>query len=239
MTRICPHCETENPDDAAFCKACGRSLDFGAGEPARPSEGPAEDAGRGAGGPGAQPDPGRGGEPPGSRQDAPDDSVPPAMSGGPADPARAQAGGPPQDRAAFGGFWRRVLALLIDGVLLGIPLTVAQAMISPETLHTEEWTDADTAWTFVNLLVGWFYFAGMHSSQYRATIGKMAVGLRVVDWHGERISFARATGRHFAEILSGLLFMIGYLMVAFTRQRRALHDFIAETWVVRREWLDE
>ncbi|WP_019569050.1 MULTISPECIES: RDD family protein [unclassified Thioalkalivibrio] len=212
MTRTCPHCATENPDDAAFCKACGRSLDFDP-EPSEPN------------GSGRDPESGSG------RGEAP-----PPVSGG---SGQVPAEGPPQDRAAFGGFWRRVLAVLIDGVILGIPLTVVQAMVSPETMHTEEWTDADTAWTFVNILVGWFYFAGMHSSQYRATIGKMAVGLRVVDWHGERISFARATGRHFAEFLSGLLFMIGYLMVAFTRQRRALHDFIAETWVVRREWLDE
>lgn len=209
MSRTCPHCATENPEDAAFCKACGRSLDFGSGKPGR--EEPPADA----------------------------DSAPSADPSGAGSGVAPPAEGPPQDRAAFGGFWRRVLAVLIDGVILGIPLTLAQGIISPETMHTEEWTDADTAWTFVNILVGWFYFAGMHSSQYRATIGKMVVGLRVVDWYGERISFARATGRHFAEFLSGLLFMIGYLMVAFTRQRRALHDFIAETWVVRREWLDE
>jgi uncharacterized RDD family membrane protein YckC len=97
---------------------------------------------------------------------------------------------------------------------------------------------ADIAWMLINILVAWLYWAGMHSSRYQATVGKMAVGLRVVDYHGERITFMRATGRYLAEILSGLLFGIGYLMVAFTRRRQALHDLIAETFVVRKEWLN-
>ncbi|MBS3800254.1 MAG: RDD family protein, partial [Thioalkalivibrio sp.] len=66
---------------------------------------------------------------------------------------------------------------------------------------------------------------------------KRLFGLRVVDFDGERISFARATGRHFASILSGLTLGIGYIMVAFTRRRQALHDLIAQTLVVRKEWL--
>ncbi|WP_018174296.1 MULTISPECIES: RDD family protein [unclassified Thioalkalivibrio] len=156
-----------------------------------------------------------------------------------ASPAHA---GPPEDRAAFGGFWRRVLATLFDMVVIGVPQIVAQMVISPETMAPKgpepELMAADIVWMLINILVAWLYWAGMHSSRYQATVGKMAVGLRVVDYHGERITFMRATGRYLAEILSGLLFGIGYLMVAFTRRRQGLHDLIAETFVVRKEWLN-
>jgi uncharacterized RDD family membrane protein YckC len=59
------------------------------------------------------------------------------------------------------------------------------------------------------------------------------LGLKVTDLEGRRISFARATGRHFAKILSGLMFFIGFIMAGFTQRKQALHDMIAGTLVVR------
>jgi hypothetical protein len=47
-------------------------------------------------------------------------------------------------------------------------------------------------------------------------------------------SFGRAVGRHFAKYLSGLILYLGYVMVAFTSQKRGLHDYIAGTLVLRR-----
>ncbi|MGM0554334.1 MAG: RDD family protein [Pseudomonadota bacterium] len=148
--------------------------------------------------------------------------------------------GPPSDRSAYGGFWRRVAATLIDSLLIGVPQVMAQLLISPQTMAPNPepvLTTADIVWMLINIVVAWLYWAGMHSSRYRATVGKMALGLRVVDYYGERISFLRATGRHFAEFLSALAFGIGYLLVVFTRRRQALHDLMAETLVVRKEVL--
>jgi uncharacterized RDD family membrane protein YckC len=73
----------------------------------------------------------------------------------------------------------------------------------------------------------------MESSGSQGTVGKIMCGLRVTDTQGQRISFGRATGRYLAKILSALTLFIGYLMVAWTRQKRGLHDFIAGTLVVR------
>jgi uncharacterized RDD family membrane protein YckC len=56
----------------------------------------------------------------------------------------------------------------------------------------------------------------------------------VTDLQGSRISFARATGRHFAKYLSAFLLGIGFLMAAFTSKKQALHDIIAETTVLKR-----
>jgi uncharacterized RDD family membrane protein YckC len=64
----------------------------------------------------------------------------------------------------------------------------------------------------------------------------MALSLQVVDIDGDRINFAQATGRFFGKFLSGLLLMIGFVMVAFTRRKQGLHDILAKTLVIRRSW---
>ena len=85
----------------------------------------------------------------------------------------------------------------------------------------------------VAVVVTWLYFALMESSARGATVGKLILGLRVVDDQGARISFLRATGRFFAKIISGIILLIGYIMAAFTDRKRALHDIIAGTLVVK------
>jgi uncharacterized RDD family membrane protein YckC len=79
----------------------------------------------------------------------------------------------------------------------------------------------------------WIYEAAMESSSRQATLGKMALGLKVADEQGRRISFARATGRYFAKIISGMILLIGYIMAGFTARKQALHDMIAGTLVTR------
>jgi uncharacterized RDD family membrane protein YckC len=85
----------------------------------------------------------------------------------------------------------------------------------------------------IGFLGGWLYEASMESSSKQATLGKMALGLKVTTEAGQRISFARATGRHFAKYLSGMILMIGYIMAGFTQRKQALHDMIAGTLVAR------
>jgi uncharacterized RDD family membrane protein YckC len=69
--------------------------------------------------------------------------------------------------------------------------------------------------------------------KFGATPGKMALRLRVVTPTGGKISYARACGRYFAEILSSIILCIGYIMAAFDDQKRALHDYICNTRVIR------
>jgi uncharacterized RDD family membrane protein YckC len=85
----------------------------------------------------------------------------------------------------------------------------------------------------ITQVVAWIYEAWMTSSDRQATVGKIAVGLKVTDLNGQRISFARATGRHFAKILSAMILMIGFIMVAFTERKQGLHDLLAGTLVVK------
>jgi uncharacterized RDD family membrane protein YckC len=66
------------------------------------------------------------------------------------------------------------------------------------------------------------------------TIGKRAFGLKVVNLEGFKPSMGQAAGRYFAGVLSAVILLIGYLMVAFRADKRALHDLIAGTWVVHK-----
>jgi uncharacterized RDD family membrane protein YckC len=83
------------------------------------------------------------------------------------------------------------------------------------------------------LFGSWLYEAAMESSSKQATLGKMVLGMRVTDLQGNRISFARATVRHFSKYISAMIIFIGYIMAGFTDRKQALHDMIAGTLVRR------
>jgi uncharacterized RDD family membrane protein YckC len=96
--------------------------------------------------------------------------------------------------------------------------------------HLVMWMAARGLFFFAN----WLYEALMWSSSRQATVGKMLLHLRVTDLEGKQVSFARASGRHFAKYLSAFLFFIGYVIAAFTNRHQALHDMLAGT-VVRQD----
>lgn len=132
----------------------------------------------------------------------------------------------------YGGFWLRVVARVIDIVILSIALVVIE-LVARGVLDDYDTAGEESFWALVWFVGHWLYFAGLHASEWQATIGKRLLGLRVADLQGERITFGNATGRYFAEILSALILLIGYLMVAFTERKQGLHDLLASTLVVR------
>ena len=124
-------------------------------------------------------------------------------------------------RVEYGGFWIRVGAYLLDAILLVIvQLILQQAM------------DNQTQASLANAVFGWLYFAGCES-MLSGTPGKLVLGMRVTTMSGGNISFLRATGRYFAKILSALILLLGFVMVAFTANKQGLHDKIAGTLVVK------
>lgn len=131
----------------------------------------------------------------------------------------------------YAGFWRRVAAVIIDGLILSVvtvPLTLA---VGAGDTYAE--AARSSAASSVSAVVTWLYYALMESSARQATLGKMALGIIVTDIEGRRIGFGKATGRHFAKILSALILGIGFLMVAFTQRKQGLHDILAGTLVIR------
>jgi uncharacterized RDD family membrane protein YckC len=78
----------------------------------------------------------------------------------------------------------------------------------------------------------WMYFALLESSARQGTLAKMLLRERVTDLDGNRITFERATGRHFAMYLSAVSpFLVGFFMAFVTRRRQALHDYVSRTLV--------
>lgn len=157
----------------------------------------------------------------------------------PAPPARAAV----QSQNIYAGFWLRFVAAFLDGLLLqvvimpiafmvGLVVGVAGGAVSMPEPGTE--LVAGIGGMALGLVAGWLYSALMESSQKQATLGKMLLGIRVTDEQGQRISFARATGRHFAKLVSAITLFIGYIMAGFTAKKQALHDMMAGTLVVRK-----
>lgn len=142
----------------------------------------------------------------------------------------------PAGAIGYAGFWRRVVAIFIDSIVLGIiawPLGLIPAMAVMTDPDIASAIGKAAAAVVTRGLLTWVYFAAMESSGWQATLGKRAIGLKVTDTSGARISFRRASGRFFGKVLSCLLFGIGFLMAAFTARRQALHDLLVGTLVVR------
>lgn len=138
------------------------------------------------------------------------------------------------------GFWWRVLAYFIDGIIINVVTSIIAGIlglgVGTSMALLEGGDEGILGSTMVlsgslSLILTWLYFALMESSSMQATVGKLAVGVIVTDLNGNRIGFGRATGRYFAKILSAMILLIGFIMVAFTERKQGLHDMIAGTLV--------
>ena len=134
---------------------------------------------------------------------------------------------------AYGGFWIRLVAYIIDAILISLVFGVVTSIFGVRYIDMDDMSRIDPTVNLLSLAVAWLYFALMESSERGATVGKMAMGLRVVTNDGKRLSFMNATGRYFAKILSAMIFCIGFIMIAFTDRKRGLHDMIASTLVIK------
>jgi len=159
-------------------------------------------------------------------------SVPNSGPAAPPPPPVWNAQPPAGQPTGYGGFWLRVVAYIIDAILLSVAAGVIGVVTGGGYGDLEHINYSGSG---ISLVVGWLYFALMESSERGATVGKMAVGLRVVTDQGQRLSFLHATGRYFAKFISAIIFGIGFLMIGWTDRKRGLHDMIAGTMVIRTE----
>jgi uncharacterized RDD family membrane protein YckC len=77
------------------------------------------------------------------------------------------------------------------------------------------------------------YYAIMESSRYQGTLGKIALGIKVVDQNNQRINMPRALLRNLAKYLSAIILGIGYIMIIFDERKQGLHDKIADTFIIK------
>ena len=145
------------------------------------------------------------------------------------------------------GFWKRFGAYLIDYLILSagtVVFLIVWVVIAGQLDEklSEMSINEDTKSNIIGgvgvvllLSISWLYYAIFESSKFRATIGKMAIGVIVVDRNSERISFARASLRYWCKIISIIPLFFGYIMAGFTPKKQALHDMISNTYVVSKE----
>lgn len=217
---FCSKCGSQVADTAAFCPTCGqrtgedaptRGIPLAPGGFSQPTTAPVATA------------------------------TPPAAAAGYA-PATATR------PLGYAGFWLRFVAWIIDFIVLWIastfitlPLVAASGLRSMILNHPPQSPEEAFALLgmfskilVLDIVIQWLYFALLESSAWQATIGKKTLGLEVTDLAGRRISFARATGRYFGKIISGIILLIGYIMAGFTEKKQALHDMMAGCLVMRK-----
>jgi uncharacterized RDD family membrane protein YckC len=146
---------------------------------------------------------------------------------------------------AYAGFWKRLLAYIIDVLIMIVPLFIIGFIVSyfvisaaKTELEIEAFSaGAEGLTSIMSIIVAWVYYATMESSAKQGTLGKMALGIIVTDYKGRKISFGKASGRFFGKILSGLLLGTGFLMVGFTNKKQGLHDIMAGTLIqFKNQW---
>ncbi|MGD9740420.1 MAG: RDD family protein [Bauldia sp.] len=133
--------------------------------------------------------------------------------------------------APYAGFWVRFVALILDGIIVGAVFSI----LNPLVFGTSYW-DLDEMYSLGNTWLGavlqaayvwtmWYFFG--------ATLGKMALRLRVVsaDTLGY-LSFGQVVGRWFAQILSAIPLLLGFIWAAFDPRKQAWHDKLAGTFVL-------
>ena len=157
------------------------------------------------------------------------------------------AGGSP-----FKGFWIRFVAAIIDSILLIIAFVVLTIPIMlvlgglGGLLGGEEGAFgaglmglllAVLVFTILQLL----YKPLMEASEFQGTLGKYMLGMKVVKADGERLDMSTSFVRSIVylvcmALLSLLVPVLAFIMIGFTEQKQGLHDIVAKTFVVPKEW---
>lgn len=154
----------------------------------------------------------------------------------------------------YAGFWLRFVAYIIDYIII----YVVQSFIFIPVLgllgitfasnmgNVENMSDAEAigmvgsmvaligATAFLTTIIAILYWALMESSKYQATVGKLALGLKVTDMEGKNLDLTKSLIRNVCKIISGMILFIGYIMAGFTDKKQGLHDIIAGTLVVKK-----
>ncbi len=142
----------------------------------------------------------------------------------PAPPPRQQPAAPQSTGGASGpraGFFTRFGAWFIDALIVGIVGFVIRLGIGP------------AAGGLIGLVLGVAYYGYLEGSNSGQTIGKRALGIRVIDFNtGGPIGFGRAVIRYFGRIVSAIPCLLGFFWMIWDKEKQTWHDKIAGTVVV-------
>ena len=142
----------------------------------------------------------------------------------------------------YAGFWVRFFATIIDMLITAPVIWAAFHIIGFDMSHIPtleqmlagvqvEKTAADRAADFVSWVISLAYSVYFITSKQQATPGKRILNIYIATKDGQKLSVNRSFARFFASLLSGILLGVGFIMIAFTKEKTALHDLICNTRV--------
>lgn len=154
----------------------------------------------------------------------------------------------------YAGFWLRLVAVIIDGIILGIvqwliilPILGVMGIGMASGIQNMEPGDEAQALSMMAgmmavmgvaqlffIVLQTLYHAIMEASKLQGSVGKLVVGIKVTNTEGVKLDFGKAFVRNICKVISTMILLIGYLMAAFTEKKQALHDMIAGTLVVKK-----
>jgi uncharacterized RDD family membrane protein YckC len=145
------------------------------------------------------------------------------------------------------GFWRRVSAYLVDIIPIvfltgaifyfcyGFDDILRSRFTRPNDLQARvEFIHMRNIIRNISLLIWILYCALLEGTAYQATFGKLLVGLKVVDENGNRISWKRSFGRNLFKFINYIALGLGFIWVAFTKNKQGWHDLVAKTYEVKK-----
>lgn len=160
------------------------------------------------------------------------------------------------------GFWKRLGAYVIDSFIIGsagaiigtiisiilIPLSIIPVGLAI-AIDGEDPGAVSALLVFFSMMLRflavislslgvWLYYALMESSKVQGTVGKMALGIVVVDEAMNPLSFGQASVRYWSRLVTGVTLGVGYIMAGFTQHKQTIHDMIARTYVVNKNVLE-
>jgi uncharacterized RDD family membrane protein YckC len=140
------------------------------------------------------------------------------------------------------GFWIRCVASLVDGAILSVVMLVllvaiglgagVTAVMGDPAALAQAVLGLGAAVAAISLVIPMLYeviFVGLRGQ----TPGKILLNLKVIRMDAGEVDYVKAFIRWIGKLASGFILGIGYLMAAFTTNKRALHDLIAGTRVIR------
>ncbi|MBJ3776082.1 RDD family protein [Acuticoccus mangrovi] len=140
----------------------------------------------------------------------------------------------PVAEVEYGGFWRRLVAAVIDGILfsaISVPAGIAvygEDRIFPAGPTLVEVPDNFWIGTLLPLILTVFFWV-----RWAATPGKMVMNLKVLRADdGRYVTMWQGVGRYCAYFISAFFFMLGFIWIAFDRRKQGWHDKLAGTVVI-------
>ncbi|TVT29704.1 RDD family protein [Salinicoccus cyprini] len=142
------------------------------------------------------------------------------------------------DYMATAHFFTRAISYIIDIIILW---SISQILIYPilNVLDIREaylWIPFFSADSIMVAVIYFTYFVLM-THFFQATLGKMITGISVISQNGGRLTFVQVIYRELVgRFICNRLFYLPYLMIIFTENRIGLHDFFADTHVVKNNY---